>query len=198
MKTLQEVRKEILMRLGFSDTQGHDNNKLLVNTIIEHAQSQLFFQYDFLQIRKTANKTISAGSSLYDYPTDCDYRRVVDVLVIDDNGYFKKMNQGISLNDENSKVRSIPSKFDVREGQIMISPVPDKTYTIRFEYYKKPSTLTMDSDRLTLDDEIVFALALIDAKNHYRMDSTIERQQFKAQLDKKQDASLGTKRFFRA
>ncbi len=197
MKTLGEVRKELLVRLGFSDTQGHDNNKLLINGIIEHAQSQLFFQYDFLLNRKVATKDVVAGSVLYDFPTDCDYRQIVDIVITKDDGKFALMTNGISYLDENEDTRSMPRKYDVRDGQFMVHPIPDKTYTVRFEYFEKPSRLTQDGDELTLDDEIVFTLALVDLKNHYKMDSSTEQQQFKAQLDKKRDSSLGTKRFFR-
>jgi hypothetical protein len=197
MKTLGEVRKEILVRLGFSDTQGHDNNKQLIDGIIEHAQNQLFFQYDFLLNRKVSNKTLSAGSVLYDFPTDCDYRQIVDIVITNDAGNYVKLTNGINFLDENTTERSIPAKYDVRDGQALLNPIPDKAYVIRFEYYEKPSRLTQDADQLSLDDEIVFILALIDIKNHYKMDSSTEQQQFKAQLDKKRDASLGAKRFFR-
>ncbi len=198
MKTLGEVRKEILVRLGFSDTQGHDNNKSLIDGIIEHAQNQLFFQYDFLLNRKVDNKTIVAGSSLYDFPADCDYRQIVDVVVTNDAGRFVRLNNGINYLDENTTERSMPTKYDVRDGQMLVNPVPDKTYTVRLEYFEVPARLTQDADQLSLDDEIVFILALIDIKNHYKMDSSTEQQQFKAQLDKKRDASLGQKRFYRA
>ena len=197
MKTLGEVRKEILVRLGFSDTQGHDNNKSLIDGIIEHAQNQLFFQYDFLLNRKVANKAIVAGSTLYDFPTDCDYRQIVDVVITNDSGKYVRLTNGINYLDENIDERSIPVKYDVRDGQVLLNPVPDKGYTIRFEYYEKPSRLTQDADQLSLDDEIVFILALIDIKNHYKMYSSTEQQQFKAQLDKKRDASLGQKRVYR-
>ncbi len=198
MKTLGEVRKEILVRLGFSDTQGHDNNKSLIDGIIEHAQNQLFFQYDFLLNRKVDNKTIVAGSSLYDFPADCDYRQIVDVVVTNDAGRFVRLNNGINYLDENTTESSMPTKYDVRDGQMLVNPVPDKTYTVRLEYFEVPARLTQDADQLSLDDEIVFILALIDIKNHYKMDSSTEQQQFKAQLDKKRDASLGQKRFYRA
>ena len=197
MKTLQEVRKELLVRLGFSDTQGHDNNKLLINGIIEHAQNQLFFQYDYLLNRKVATKDVVAGSVLYDFPPDCDYRQVVDIVITNDSGKYVLLTNGISYLDENEDKRAMPTKFDVRDGQLMVHPIPDKTYMVRFEYFEKPARLTQDGDQLTLDDEIVFTLALIDLKNHYKMDSSTEQQQFKAQLDKKRDASLGTKRYFR-
>lgn len=197
MKTLGEVRKEILVRLGFSDTQGHDNNKQLIDGIIEHAQNQLFFQYDFLLNRKVSDKAIVAGSTSYDFPTDCDYRQIVDIIITNNAGRYVKLTNGISYLDENITERSMPTKYDVRDGQVLLSPTPDKAYTIRFEYFEKPARLTQDADQLTLDDEIVFILALIDIKNHYKMESSTEQQQFKAQLDKKRDASLGNKRFFR-
>jgi hypothetical protein len=197
MKSLQEVRKEILIRLGFSDTQGHDNNKLLIDGIIEHAQNQLFFQYDFGKIRKVSSQDVVAGSVLYDFPTDCDYRQLVDIVITDDSGRYKRLTNGVNYLDENETTRSIPTKYDVRDGQLLVNPMPDKTYSIRFEYFKKPATLTQDADLLTVDDEIVFLLALVDVKNHYRLDSQIEQQQFKAQLEKKRDAVLGMKRYFR-
>jgi hypothetical protein len=80
----------------------------------------------------------------------------------------------------------------------LVNPIPDKAYIVRFEYYKKPLPLTQDGDELSIDDELVFILALVDLKNHYRMDSQVEQQQFKAQLDKKQHATFGTERYFRA
>jgi hypothetical protein len=197
VKTLQEVRKELLVRLGFSDTQGHDNNKVLINGIIEHAQSQLFFQYDFLLNRKVSNKDVVAGSVMYDFPDDCDYRQIIDVVITGADGKFKLLKNGINIIDENNTVRSIPNKYDVLDGQLMVNPIPDKAYVIRFEYFQKPAPLTQDGEQLSLDDEIVFTLALIDLKNHYKMDSSTEQQQFKAQLDKKRDASLGQKRYYR-
>jgi len=197
MKMLQEVRKEILARIGFSDTQGHDNNKLLIDTMIEHAQNRLYFHYDYMQTRKTSNKTLAAGSVLYDVPTDCDYRRIIDMLIINDNGKYQPLKHGVDYQDENITDRSIPTKYDFRNGQILVSPTPDNAYVVRFEYFQKPSVLTQDSDVLTIDDEIVFTLALVDAKNHYRMESAIEQAEFKAQLNKKQAATFGDKRFFR-
>ena len=55
-----------------------------------------------------------------------------------------------------------------RYAQLLLYPMADQIYTIRFWYVADLGAFTQAGDRATLDDEMIMLHAITNAKAHYR------------------------------
>lgn len=168
--TLGELRSEMITRLGFG-AQGAaaGNIAVTVDSFLRNAQNYLYWKYEFNVLRKTYNWTAVAGQTLYDWPDDMEPRKAIGLRVLF-NGIWQPMAEGIDYyHDTVVDTRYVPRRYD-RRAQLEIWPQPDGTYTIRADYYQRLVRFTQDNDRCTMDDHLVFTLALGRAKRHYKHD----------------------------
>ena len=78
------------------------------------------------------------------------------------------MKEGIDwTHDDYSINNARPLRYELRE-QLEIWPPSDRTnYVLRYEYVKQLGEFETDDDRATIDDNILFLMALATAKGHY-------------------------------
>jgi hypothetical protein len=80
--------------------------------------------------------------------------------------------------------------------QIELFPKADKVYNVRIFYVKNLAQFTLDDDPATLDDSLIFAVALARAKAHYRHpDAKTYSDDANALLMKLKGKSWGQTRF---
>jgi hypothetical protein len=142
--------------------------------ILQRTQRQLWLAYDWKFLKGWADKIVSAGQRYYDFPTTMDSARIARVYYRWNN-LFMDMEKGISPLDYNAfnselatPIRADPAMRwdfkDINETQFEIHPIPATngsaaTGYVRFTGIKNLNPLTVDSDRCTLDADLIVLYA---------------------------------------
>jgi len=198
MQTLGELRAKLQERVGFvSQGPASLSQRTLLHSFLQEAQTFLYNQVDWKHLKTHKDITLNAGQILYDWPDDCEpgKRRVLSVLI---NDQWYPLEQGIEAKEDTLvSYRHHPELYD--DGpQIEIWPEPDQPYTLRVEYFKKLGSFTQESDPATLDDTLVFLMALTNAKSHYRHpDAENYASQTESMLRSLKGQQHGTKRYLK-
>lgn len=195
--TLGELRAELLGRLGYA-AQGARAGALVttVDSYLKRAQSYLYWKYEFPELRLTYDWSTAKGQTLYDWPDNMEPRQLIELRVLYSD-IWHPMREGIEY-DHDSVVDTqyYPRRYD-RRAQLEIWPQPDGIYTMRGEYYQRLGRFTQDNDRVTLDEDLVFTLALARAKRHYKHpDAADYFEEIKDRRRQLQGAAHGNKRYF--
>jgi len=179
-KTLGEIRSDIQIRLGFGMAgQSGIVNSSLIDSMIRSAQDQLYEQFDWAELKSVYERTTGADQQYYDYPTDCNIERITGIFVVW-GGQYIPLKEGIDATVRGGSAGGVPAFYE-RRDQIELFPVPTSNeYTLRFEYIKTLSPLSVNSDRTSLPSQIIYLHALSNAKAHYRQP---DAQTYASQLD---------------
>lgn len=208
-KTLGELRSTLITRLGFG-AAGAAAGVITANvdSFLFNAQVQLYWQFDWKKLEYRHDKTMGVGQSLYDYPTvaggataDAHDERILRVevnLAISGNPRWVELKEGISIDHRNALVNnSAPCRYE-RYAQLEVLPAPDQAYTLRVWYTRALGQFTMDNDRATIDDNLIFLHALSNAKAHYKQtDAQFYSSQLDALLMKMKSKGFGRRNFKR-
>lgn len=180
LKTLGELRSELQIRLGFGMAgQSGVVNSPLFDSFIRSAQEQLLEQYTFLRLKAVDERLTGSLQQFYDYPEGCDADNIVN-MSIKWNGRVIPLTEGIKVTDRGFHPSGPPQKYE-RRDQIELWPIPSTTeFTLRTEFIKTPTQLVNNSDRVSIDSQLVFLHALSNAKAHYRQP---DAQTYSSQLD---------------
>lgn len=182
-QTLAELRKRLMVRLGFAAqaTNPPPGMKEMLNDFLQSAQMALFRrETGEFRNEQWFSWPLTAGKRLYDYPDNAEQDgehpcpaiidpRKVTFVGRERDGVWAGMQQGINPRAYTSnELSGLPQRYEFRNC-IEIYPAPDVTsgnLVIKGKFGL--SRFTADTDRTTIDSEIVFLLALANAKQHYR------------------------------
>lgn len=154
-------------------------NSPLIDSMIRSAQTQLYEQFDWLELKRVEERLTGTSQQFYDYPSDCNVERILGMWLIW-GGRHIPLKEGISGSDRSWNPGGVPQKYE-RRDQYELWPIPTSAdYTIRTEYIKTLDPLNVNSDRTSLPSEIVYLHALSNAKAHYRQP---DAQTYASQLD---------------
>jgi hypothetical protein len=172
--TLREVRLELQARLGFGAT---DNPAIapILNSFINDAQEQLYAIGWFKHLEHTWDVTALAGSSIVAYPTDSFGALNPDRIQSVDADFgssgdpaLREVKEGATPSLRAQTVASFPAKYERAVSGLEIFPPRDKDYAVRIRGMRTLVGLRDDSNALSIDKPMVFALALASGKSHYR------------------------------
>ena len=168
-RTLGELRATLTARLGMGAMGASGGaSQTLMNSLLSNAQVQLYWAQDWKRLVAYEDKTLGVGQNQVDYPTAC--ARDTRILRIEtvQNGQWRRMTEGISTEHWSTmETQSFPTRFD-RYAQVLVYPEADQVYTLRFWYVADLGRFTVDSDRASLDDEMILLHAITNGKAHYR------------------------------
>ena len=178
-RTLGEMRAELQTRLGFGMSgQAGIVNSPIMDSFLRSAQDQLYETYDWRELCTFEERLTGVDQAFYDYPDDCNIERI-NLVAIWDGGRWCELDEGISIQDRSVDVLDRPLKFE-RFEQMEVWPVPRAQFRMRREYVKTLQPFSESNHRSSIPSEIVFLMALSNAKAHYKQ---ADAERYEKQLD---------------
>lgn len=196
-RTLGDLRAELRARLGFAG-QGAagGTQQTILDSFLRSAQTLLYWNYDWPEIRFTADKTLGTNQEFIDYPDGMEPRRIISVRALVSNMWDGPLIEGIPFNADPFPSEVGPPARMEKFEQLRIWPLADQSYTLRFDGYRSLGSFTETGDYTTIDAGLVFLQALADAKAHYRQpDAANYQNQLMALLKPLRAAAHGNKRY---
>ena len=198
--TLEALRDKFRARLGMASQilLAQDN----LTSFLEDGQSQLWEQFDWPHLIKIGVITTSSGApdpTRYDYPSDCDPRRVLsNQVAVLDNTVYAAMREGIDWGHRSqSTLAGMPRRFE-RLELLEVWPRPDRAYPITFKYVRNLGRFSQDRDLCDIDPGLILLHALFNAKSHYRQpDAQVYANQLQARLASIKAAAISKRSYSR-
>ena len=206
--TLKILRDRVLIRLGFAAqlTNPPPGMAALVNEFLSSAQVQLAQRLPELVTERFYTWTMVAGTRFYTVSGDdagvtvpdfiLDPKKITWIGVEDLNGVFYPLIEGINprLYTTESK-NAFPRRYEIRQA-IEVFPAPADAYKLQVKGRPLNFAFAADADIATIDPELVFLLALANAKTHYgQKDAQIYFTQATNHLGQLVAGTHGTKRY---
>lgn len=181
--TLAELRKRLMYRLGFAAQAANPppGMKEMLADFLQSAQVALFRRPNGeFRTERWFSWPLVAGQRLYDYPDNAEQTGPNPCTAVIDprqvtwvgrsrDGVWAEMREGINPRGYTSNdISGLPQRYEFRNC-IEIYPAPDVTsgdLVIKGKFGL--GRFVEDDDKTTIDSEIVFLLALANAKQHYR------------------------------
>jgi hypothetical protein len=117
--------------------------------IINQVRREIFLRRDLRFFESTG--TIAAGDGDYDYGLPSDWGRPYMMWYYDsDNNLTEVVNVSRAKfrekHDPDSSNEDAPEHYAIWGSNFYVTPTPDTTYTLYYDYYAMPSDLSLDSD----------------------------------------------------
>lgn len=176
-RTLAALRTTLARRLGFSAqaTNLPPGMKELLDSFLQDAQRSLYRRYDVLDTERFFTWNMKAGGRFYDVDANndtctkrVDVRKLTWVGVSRDGEAWVPLHCGIDpVRYSQADLRGRPDSYEIRQC-IEVWPAPDDDlYKLRIKGHFGLQSFAADTDQATIDDSLVFMLALSNAKAHY-------------------------------
>jgi hypothetical protein len=175
-RTLASLRTELAARLGYA-AQGANlppGMVVLLNSFLIEAQELLYWRYDVLRTERFYTWNMTAGVRLYDLAANRDAcmkrlnpRKITWAGVSQGDADWTPLRCGIDPLLYSNDVTGRPERYEIRQC-IEVWPAPaDDSYQLRIKGYFDLEPFAAETDKTTIDDRLVFLLALANAKAHY-------------------------------
>lgn len=177
--------------------------KAAVDQHLKAAHALIYRRYDALRTERWFSWDLTADVALYDFPDNeevctktLDPYKVRWVGVKEADGAWRPLTQGIPPHALGYSTGGPPTHFDFRQC-IQLWPAPTMTegqLIIRGHF--NPEAFAADADKPSVDDELVYLLALAQAKTQYQQpDAQLYMSQFEVHLGKLIAGSHGVNRY---
>lgn len=174
-RTLKQLRDDLARRLGY----GAQVNNLppgmtdLLNSFLQGAQRALYRRYDVLRTERIYAWDLVPGVRYYDLDGNSDTctkrldSRKVTWVGVERAGVWYPLICGITPERYSFDQTGQPTRYEIRQC-IEIWPGPDsEPAKLRIKGHFELEPFAADTDKTTIDDELVFLMALANAKAHY-------------------------------
>ena len=174
-RTLLQLRTDMLIRLGLAGNTSAPppgmNN--LLNSFLQSAQRQLLARPGVPRQIMYFTWTMAAGQKFYGLDTNeeatgrrIDPYHVLSASVQRDDCWYPLVH-GIPPALYSESMTGFPSRYQINQSiEVWPTPEADVQY-LRLRGYARPSAFAGDSDYPSIDDELVYLMALSMAKQHY-------------------------------
>jgi len=206
--TLKILRDRVLIRLGFAAQLASlpPGMAALINEFLSSAQIQLAQRFPELVTERFYTWTMVIGTRFYTTTSDdegatspdfiLDPKKITWIGIEDLNGTFTPLIEGINPTLYTTEASDgLPRLYEIRQA-IEVFPAPAETYKLQVKGRPLNFAFAADGDVATIDPELVFLLALANAKAHYNQpDASIYFTQATNHLGQLVAGSHGTKRY---
>jgi len=175
-RTLKQLRDDLMRRLGFGAQVNNPPPGMadLLNSFLTEAQELLYRRYAVLRTERFYSWPLTVGVRFYDLnsnaetsPLRVDPRKITWVGIVRD-GIWRALCAGIPPELYSHAVTGWPSHYEIHDA-IEVWPVPQDTEgSLVVKGHFGLEAFAADTDTTTIDDRLVFMLALSNAKAHYR------------------------------
>jgi hypothetical protein len=167
-RTLGELESELLARLGMGAQGANGAAQTLLRSFLRNGQAQLYWAQQWKHLIAYEDKSLGVSQNQIDYPTVCARDRRILRVETEYNGQWRVIPEGIRTEDWSTmSTQSYPVRCE-RYAQLLIYPMADQIYTLRFWFVADLAAFTSAGDRASLDDEMILLHAVTNAKAHYR------------------------------
>lgn len=197
-RTLAQMRTDLLALLGYAAVSANPppGMNLFLNTQLRLAHDLLFRRFPAIRTTRWFTWPLTAGERFYDLDANAEQTdpttpctKQLDpyslewVGVEQDNGRYRLRN-GVPSGALSYDLQGWPTHYEVRQC-IELWPAPEATEgTLLVKGRFKATQFTGDADTPGVPDDMVFLLALANAKAHYRHpDANNYVQQMETLLD---------------
>ena len=174
-ETLGELRRRLMVRLGMGAQVNNPPPGVgaLLDDFLVQAQRTLFRRYEVLRTERYFSWPLAEGVRLYDVPANdetCEKRLdplKISWVGIERDGAWQPLTCGIPPELHTHAHTGRPQRYEIRSC-IELWPVPDAgggRLIIKGRFELEP--FAEPEHRTTIDSELVFLLALANAKAHY-------------------------------
>lgn len=177
-RTKLQLRQDLMKRLGFAALAAVPPVGMadLLNSFLDTAHRALFLRPSVPRQNRIFTWTMAAGQKFYGVDAneetgtgankDFDWRKVLWVGVEDD-GNWRALHNGIRPEMYSYDQTGTPSHYEIRQS-IEVWPTPDVSgQFLRVLAAAELGAFTADGDTPSVNDEILFLMALYLAKRHY-------------------------------
>jgi hypothetical protein len=176
-ETLLELRTRLMRRLGFSAQAANPPPGMaaLLDDFLTSAQRFLYRRFKSLHTERFYTWTMVPGTRYYDLAENedactkrIDEYQVTWVGMSDLNEAWYPLHKGIdpSRYTERETTRGYPDSYEIRQC-VEVWPAPADAYKLRIKGHFGLEPFAADSDKTTIDSELVFLWALASASLHY-------------------------------
>lgn len=167
--TLEEQRNRLRTRLGFSAAGAAAGVQVpILNDFLRDAQVKLYWTHDWARLRRYETVVLGAAATRIDYPAAANPERISALSVYVGGAWSGAIKKGILPEFYTTQANpSYPKRWEPYE-QIEFFPITDQAYNVRVFYVMALARFTQNADRSTIDDDLIFQLALGMGKSHYR------------------------------
>ncbi len=191
-ETLQQLRTRMMRRLGYSASAANPPPGMpeLIDDFLRSAQRTLYLKNSALRTERFYRWTMTEGISYYgirDNDSDTDFTdidcgkhlndgayRISWVGLEDLNNMWMPMRCGIDPSFYTTAMQQgLPTLYEIRSC-IEVFPVPNAAYKLWIKGMMGIEPFVANTDKTTIDSELVFLTALGDAKAHYKQPDAAE------------------------
>jgi hypothetical protein len=197
--TLETLRNRLRMRLGYS-AAGASAGALqpILDDFLKSAQDTLYMMAEWTRMRRYTDGTLGVGQYLYDYPPLANRDRLGAIVVARDGttDWSAPLREGFPPERYRHQANQRQPAAYQRYAQIEFDAQADQIYAVRVFYIRELDRFEQNSDRASIDDSMIFTVALGNAKAHYRHpDAKIYADERDALLLKVKAKNWGQSRF---
>lgn len=207
-RNLGQLRLAIVQRLGFSAQSANlpQGMAALINNFLDSANRALFRRVGVPRQKRFFTWTMAAGVKFYGLETNEEAgtgvglrldQYKVDWVGVERDGSWISLTQGIQPEHYSHEQQGYPQRYEIRQS-IEVWPTPDDTVQylrVLGDFGLQP--FSADSDTPSVDDELVYLMALYLAKKHYRQaDADEQLQVMETTLRNLVGGTHQTKRYF--
>lgn len=214
MATLQALRDELADRLGYASMAITDVPTMrMLTSLLKRAQEQLYWQYQWDELVRIWKASSTTGSldaasrftlplpplavAVDGYTWEIEPRRIIDVWC-EYVGDHLPLREGIAPDVLQYTTRGYPTRYQFQANRIELHPQPNtgEPVDLFIQGYAKLRRFEQASDELTLDESLVFSLALALGKAQLgQPDANIYAQESQAMLSRLRAYSHGNRRY---
>ena len=175
-RTLKELRDDLMRRLGYGAQVNAPPPGMteLLNSFLIEAQTLLYRRFKALRTERFFTWPLVAGVRLYDLPANAETcTKRLDALKlawvgIERNDIWTQLVESIPPELYTQAPTALPQRYEIRQC-IELWPTPSESVgKLVIKGHFGIEAFAVDTDRTTIDDTLVFQLALANAKAHYR------------------------------
>lgn len=172
---LATMRQDIKDGLGFgSSGSTFTANNAIIDSWLERAQRMIYWEHDFTELITVETITSQQGQEGYDWPTNTEPKKILSIWLEDTNltsANWYPMIEGVGpqhYGRVSTADQGRPTRYERRDQLDIWRRPDDNSYTFHIEGIKRLGRLTAETDKATINEDLIKMLALAWGKAHYR------------------------------